>query len=97
MTQSFPCPYLGQNVELTAEREQHIIQTHPGTLPDYFSQLAQTLNDPDEVFSSNSIPMLYFSQNGLIPSEQGATSLLLPLQIPIPYATGLLLHIPLAN
>ena len=50
MTQFFPCPYLGQSVELTSEREQHIIQTHPGTLPDYLSQLAQTLNDPDEVF-----------------------------------------------
>ena len=63
MTQFFPCPYLGQSVELTSEREQHIIQTHPGTLPDYYSQLAQTLNEPDEIFPSKLDPhALLFSK-----------------------------------
>jgi hypothetical protein len=27
------CPYLKGEVELTEERFQHIINTHPGTLP----------------------------------------------------------------
>jgi len=53
MSQFFPCPYLNSNVELTEEREQHIIENHPKTLPDYLSQLAETLNNPDQVRQSN--------------------------------------------
>ncbi|MFM7578615.1 MAG: hypothetical protein ACKO5Q_16995 [Microcystaceae cyanobacterium] len=34
---------------MTEEREQHIIQNHPRTLPDYLSQLAETLNHPDQI------------------------------------------------
>ncbi|MEM9162948.1 MAG: hypothetical protein AAGC54_07755 [Cyanobacteria bacterium P01_F01_bin.4] len=49
MSKFFPCPHLADNVELTEEREQHIIATHPGTLPDYEFQLALTLADPDQV------------------------------------------------
>jgi hypothetical protein len=49
----FFCPYLGIEVELTDEREQHIIETHPGTLPDYFEQLAETLVNPDQIRTSD--------------------------------------------
>lgn len=48
----FQCSYLGIDVELTDEREQHIIETHPGTLPEYLEQLAQTLAEPDEIRQS---------------------------------------------
>jgi hypothetical protein len=47
LARSFFCSYLEVEVELTDEREQHIIDRHPGTLPDYEEQLAQTLADPD--------------------------------------------------
>lgn len=49
MTIVFSCPYLNDTVELTEEREQHITETHPGTLPIYQSQIALTLADPDQV------------------------------------------------
>jgi len=43
------CPYLGGDVELTEEREQHIRERHPDLLPAYRGQLRQTLADPDQV------------------------------------------------
>lgn len=43
------CPYLGGDVELTGEREQHITERHPDLLPAYRDQLRQTLADPDQV------------------------------------------------
>jgi hypothetical protein len=52
MSQFFFCPYLQSNVELTKERKQHIIETHPGTLPDYLEQLRETLADPDQIRQS---------------------------------------------
>jgi hypothetical protein len=33
--QTFPCPYLKSEVELTDEREAHIAHTHPDLLPEY--------------------------------------------------------------
>jgi hypothetical protein len=53
MTRLFVCPYLATAVELTEEREQHITATHPGTLPDYLTQLAETLADPDQIRHSD--------------------------------------------
>lgn len=47
--QSFPCPYLNGEVELTDERETHILHTHPDLLPEYLAQVGQTLADPDQV------------------------------------------------
>ena len=32
---SFPCPYLGGDVELTDERERHIAERHPDLLPEH--------------------------------------------------------------
>ena len=47
--QTFPCPYLKSEVELTDERETYIAQTHPDLLPEYLPQVKQTLADPDQV------------------------------------------------
>lgn len=44
--QTFKCPYLNGEVELTDEREEHIAQTHPDLLPEHLPQLKQTLADP---------------------------------------------------
>lgn len=63
MAQSFSCPYLNTNIELTEERSQHITETHPGTLPDYLSELTATLADPDLVRASDRDPnALLFSK-----------------------------------
>jgi hypothetical protein len=43
------CPYLNSNVELTDEREAHIISTHPGTLPDYIDEVLETIKNPDQI------------------------------------------------
>jgi len=45
----FSCPYLNSEVELTAEREQHIAENHPDLLPEHRSRIAETLLDPDEI------------------------------------------------
>jgi len=47
--ESFYCPYLKADVELTPERRQHIESKHPELLPDHRDYLAQTLTNPDEV------------------------------------------------
>ncbi len=49
MTTQFFCPYLDSEVELTEERELHIVDTHPDLLPSYQERIAKTLADPDEV------------------------------------------------
>ena len=35
MSYFLDCPYLSFQVELSDEREEHIIQNHPNTFPDY--------------------------------------------------------------
>jgi hypothetical protein len=45
----FVCPYLETSVELTREREQHILDRHPDLLGKYLDFIKQTLLDPDEV------------------------------------------------
>ncbi|MCY7273004.1 MAG: hypothetical protein LH702_04455 [Phormidesmis sp. CAN_BIN44] len=52
----FGCPYINAEVELTDEREQHISETHPGTLPDYLEQLTETLAEPDQIRRSDRDP-----------------------------------------
>lgn len=49
MTRMLPCPYLGGQVELSAERERHIAERHPDLLPEHRDCLAETLAEPDEV------------------------------------------------
>jgi hypothetical protein len=56
MDYAFPCPYLNQLVELTEERYQHILIAHPGTLPDYLTQLEATLENPDLIRRSDRDP-----------------------------------------
>ena len=45
----FPCPYLKTEVELSEDRESHVATTHPDLLPEYQSQMEQTLAEPSEV------------------------------------------------
>ncbi|MFM2428926.1 MAG: hypothetical protein RLZZ511_139 [Cyanobacteriota bacterium] len=45
----FACPYLQTTVELTHEREQHILDRHPDLPDSYLSLIEQTLLNPDEV------------------------------------------------
>ena len=49
MTSFFPCPYLNSQVEITDEREQHIVERHPDLLPQYRQCIADTLAQPDVV------------------------------------------------
>jgi len=48
----FPCPYLGGEVELTDQREQHIAENHPDLLPEHGEHIAHTLANPDQVLRS---------------------------------------------
>jgi hypothetical protein len=43
------CPYLSSDVELSAERENHITVSHPDLLPEFREYLIRTLHDPDQV------------------------------------------------
>lgn len=52
MSQFFPCPYLESEVELTEGRVKHIKLRHPGTLPQYQTQLEATLSNPDQIRQS---------------------------------------------
>lgn len=52
----FPCPYLGHEVELTTERENHIAQRHPDLLPAHRDKLAAVLHDPDQIRRSPRFP-----------------------------------------
>ncbi|WP_199311957.1 hypothetical protein [Phormidium tenue] len=73
MTRLFDCQYFGVTVELSGEREAHITASHPGTLPDYLEQLADTLETPDLVRSSDRDPTPYYSPSGLTRFVPGAT------------------------
>jgi folate-dependent phosphoribosylglycinamide formyltransferase PurN len=42
-------PYLGVDVELTEEREQHIRNHHPDLLPEHRGRMIETVGDPDQV------------------------------------------------
>jgi hypothetical protein len=52
----FFCPYLNALVELSQERERHIVERHPDLLPDYRQHIADTLADPDQVRQSVRMP-----------------------------------------
>ena len=49
MTILFQCPYLNSEVELTDERESHILERHPDLLPNARALIETTLSEPDEV------------------------------------------------
>ena len=49
MARLLACPYPGSNVELTENREKHILVKHPDLLPEHFEAIRRTLVDPDEV------------------------------------------------
>ena len=43
------CPHLGAEIELSEERERHILERHPELKPNYGQWIAATLEDPDEI------------------------------------------------
>lgn len=47
--QTFKCPYLNGEVELSDKREIHIADSHPDLLPEYLVQVGLTLAAPDQV------------------------------------------------
>jgi hypothetical protein len=47
--QRFFCPYLGEDVELTAERRYHIVRQHPEMGANFDQVIKLALNDPDQV------------------------------------------------
>jgi hypothetical protein len=48
-----PCPYLGIEVELTDQREQHIAENHPDLFPEHRDYIADALANPDQVLRSS--------------------------------------------
>ena len=50
MALRFECPYVGGDVELTDEREAHILARHAELLPARVDRLAETLREPDAVY-----------------------------------------------
>ncbi|MBI4203079.1 MAG: hypothetical protein HY532_08215 [Chloroflexi bacterium] len=48
----FFCSYLGSDVELTTEREEHIARRHPELLPTHRQFIAETLAQPNSVWIS---------------------------------------------
>lgn len=54
MPATFFCPYLDADVDLTDEREGHIIFRHHDLLPNHLNLIHQTLREPDAVHRSPS-------------------------------------------
>jgi hypothetical protein len=52
----FPCPYLHAEVELTDERRQHILASHPEFGSDVMDKIRLALVDPDEVRTDPRFP-----------------------------------------
>jgi hypothetical protein len=48
----FPRPYLRAEVELTDQRERHIVETHPDFLPKHRQRITDTLANPEQVLRS---------------------------------------------
>lgn len=51
-----PCPYLGGMIELTDERQQHILVKHPDLLSEHFDHLVKTVADPDQMRRDSRFP-----------------------------------------
>ncbi len=56
MSHAFPCPHFHGDVVLSEARAQHIVETHPGTWPNYQEEIATTLMNPDFVWDSQRDP-----------------------------------------
>ena len=52
----FGCPYLGGEVELTDERERHILERHCDLLPGHRDHIAETMEHSDFVRRSTRFP-----------------------------------------
>jgi len=62
MPRLLACPYFGADIELTDEREGHILERHPDLLPEYLEFLAATISDPDEVVQGSTSGTMIFSR-----------------------------------
>jgi len=51
-----PCPYLGAEVELSEERERHIVSRHPEIMTQLGNRVAEVLAAPDLVRRSRRLP-----------------------------------------
>ena len=56
MPEYFPCPYLGDVVEVTDERYAHVLAGHTDLVLAYWSRVPETLAHPDLVFRSDKDP-----------------------------------------
>ena len=56
MSEFFPCPYFGDNVECTDERYAHILEGHSDLVLRYWERVAETLAYPNRVFRSDQDP-----------------------------------------
>lgn len=82
----FECPYLGRDVELTAERRSHIETRHPRLLPSNEHRLAETLRDPDFVGDRDGPAELAFVR--LWPDLMGGKSVVaVVISRPVPEAS----------
>ncbi len=50
------CPYLGDDVQWTEERQRHIAARHPELLPAHRERVVQTIADPDEIRRDREYP-----------------------------------------
>lgn len=48
--------YLKADVELSEQREEHIVEGHPDLLPKYWAEMKKTVEEPDEVRKSARMP-----------------------------------------
>ena len=69
--QTIACPHLSGNVELTDERQQHILSRHPDLLPRYLDLVAETVADPDEVRRDRRFPATRLFSRGYPDVEGG--------------------------
>jgi hypothetical protein len=63
---SFPCPYLGGEVELSDERERHIAQHHPDLLPDHKDRIGARSLTQTRFDGVNGLGMHVSSRNGMM-------------------------------
>ena len=59
MPTTFPCPYLNATVELTEEREAHVVRLHPDLLPDQLDLIRATLSDPNTIHQSRRDTLIF--------------------------------------
>ena len=72
MARWFECAYLGGPVELTDERESHVLEYHPGLLASGYDLIITVLSDPDLIREDPDAPVatLLFSRWYDVPTHR---------------------------